>query len=148
MVHPTGRRGWGCGLPLVLRQLGHLGPHSHGHSDPLHLQEGGISKLFPSFKSEECVKGECQTRKERHEVCLWHSQRACPATTLLAVSLSTTWTEPLCPRLCGRWGRQQETSAAASRQGGGPAPRRLFISDEEFCWRLGRVAAGKTQACW
>ena len=30
-------------------------------------------------------------------------------------------------------------------RGGGSAPGRLFISDEEFCWQLGQVAAGKTQ---
>lgn len=55
---------------MVHRQLDHTGlpgPLLHGDGQTLGIcTEAGMSKLFPSFKSEECVKGECQTRKERH----------------------------------------------------------------------------------
>ena len=61
-------------------------------------REGGISKLFSSFKSEECTNSECLTRKEGHQLCLRQSHPPAPATALLAVSLSTTQTEPLCLR--------------------------------------------------
>lgn len=113
-----------------------------GHLHPVHQQGGGISKLFSAFKPEECIKGECPTRKEGPLTVPLAVPPPALATAPLAVSLSTTGTEPLCPRgSVGAGETEGETAAATLRQGGGLAPRRLLISDEE----LGQVAAGKTQ---
>lgn len=140
-AHPEGGVGdpgtWGClGLCLTAMVLATL----------CIRREGGISKLFSAFQSEECMKGEGQTRK------VWPlavplgtpARLPRPQLRLLSVCQQLRLSCSVRGALWAFGETEEETSAATLRRGGGLAPRRLFISEEE----LGQVAAEKTQVRW
>lgn len=95
MRGPSRRKGWWPGhagrLGLCWTALVTSPPSIGG--------EGGISRLFSSFKSEECRNSERPTSREGPPAvppavpptCPSHSPARCPC-------VSTTQTEPLCPR--------------------------------------------------
>lgn len=97
-----------------------------------------------------CERRECQARKEWPLTAPGTPTRPAPATPRPQPrSLSVCQQLGLrCSVPAALWaqGRQRRRPLLLlGARGGGPTPRRLFISNEEFCWQLGQVAAGKTQ---
>lgn len=119
---PSRRSDWGPDLRLTLVAL----------PAPWICGQGTLSKLSSPFQSEGCVKGECQTRKAWSlAVLLAPHPLPWPQPLLLSVGQQLGLSRSVRGALWARGDKEEATSAATLRRGGGLAPRRLVISDEE-----------------